>query len=72
MALQASRHLLDLGFHISAIRPPTVPHNSCRLRITVSAAHTLEDIRKLTAALSQCINFREIGFYSSSCSTAKL
>ncbi|CAH9121619.1 unnamed protein product [Cuscuta epithymum] len=64
MALQASRHLLELGFHITAIRPPTVPFNSCRVRITLSAAHSLDDIRRLTAALSQCINFREIGFYS--------
>ncbi|KAH7557382.1 hypothetical protein JRO89_XS11G0136400 [Xanthoceras sorbifolium] len=29
-ALQASRHLLKSGFHVTAIRPPTVPSNSCR------------------------------------------
>ncbi|KAK1366466.1 8-amino-7-oxononanoate synthase-like [Heracleum sosnowskyi] len=29
-ALKASRHLLKSGFHITAIRPPTVPPNSCR------------------------------------------
>ncbi|XP_009609590.1 8-amino-7-oxononanoate synthase [Nicotiana tomentosiformis] len=65
-ALQSSRHLLQLGFHITAIRPPTVAPNSCRLRITLSAAHTLDDIRKLIAALSQCVNFSEIGFYCAS------
>ncbi|OIT23216.1 PREDICTED: 8-amino-7-oxononanoate synthase-like isoform X1 [Nicotiana attenuata] len=65
-ALKASRHLLEFGFHITAIRPPTVAPNSCRLRITLSAAHTLDDLRNLTAALSQCVNFSEIGFYCTS------
>ncbi|KAK8969081.1 Long chain base biosynthesis protein 1c [Platanthera guangdongensis] len=54
-ALLASRHMLLSGFHITAIRPPTVPPNSCRLRIALSAAHTSDDIRKLVAALSRCI-----------------
>nr|XP_016454914.1 PREDICTED: 8-amino-7-oxononanoate synthase-like isoform X3 [Nicotiana tabacum] len=61
-----NRHLLEFGFHITAIRPPTVAPNSCRLRITLSAAHTLDDLRNLTAALSQCVNFSEIGFYCTS------
>ncbi|CAL9060958.1 unnamed protein product [Musa banksii] len=56
-ALCASRHMLESGFHITAIRPPTVPPNSCRLRITLSAAHTFEDIKKLVAALSLCFVF---------------
>ncbi|CAH1428577.1 unnamed protein product [Lactuca virosa] len=62
-ALQASRHMLKCGFHITAIRPPTVPPNLCRLRITLSAAHTRNDIRKLTSALSQCISLRESGYF---------
>ncbi|KAI0499671.1 hypothetical protein KFK09_017879 [Dendrobium nobile] len=60
-ALLASRHMLLSGFHITAIRPPTVPPNSCRLRITLSAAHTFDDIRKLVAALSQCIKLPVVG-----------
>ncbi|KAK1303932.1 hypothetical protein QJS10_CPB11g00319 [Acorus calamus] len=56
-ALRASRHLLRSGFHVTAIRPPTVPSNLCRLRITLTAAHTTEDIKKLAAALSCCIKF---------------
>ncbi|KAI4332758.1 hypothetical protein L6164_017640 [Bauhinia variegata] len=64
-ALQASRYLLESGFHVTAIRPPTVPPNSCRLRVALSAAHTREDLEKLTAALSCCINFRDTGIYSS-------
>ncbi|KAK4480623.1 hypothetical protein RD792_013701 [Penstemon davidsonii] len=63
-ALQASRHLLQLGFHISAIRPPTVPPNSCRLRVTLSAVHTTDDLRSLIDALSQCINFKETEVFS--------
>ncbi|KAF7836329.1 8-amino-7-oxononanoate synthase isoform X1 [Senna tora] len=65
-ALQASRHLLESGFHVTAIRPPTVPPNSCRLRVALSAAHTREDLEKLTAELSHCINFQDTGIYSSS------
>ncbi|KAH7853602.1 hypothetical protein Vadar_004607 [Vaccinium darrowii] len=63
-ALQASWHLLQSGFHVTAIRPPTVPPNSCRLRVTLSAAHTLDDLKKLTAALSECINFRDMRIQS--------
>ncbi|XP_028117223.1 LOW QUALITY PROTEIN: 8-amino-7-oxononanoate synthase-like [Camellia sinensis] len=63
-ALQASRYLLKSGFHVTAIRPPTVPPNSCRLRVTLSAAHTLDDLKKLTTALSECINFQDMRVYS--------
>ncbi|KAG5558338.1 hypothetical protein RHGRI_008310 [Rhododendron griersonianum] len=59
-ALQASCYLLKSGFHFTAIRPPAVPPNSIRLRVTLSAAHTLDDLKKLTAALSECISFRDI------------
>ncbi|KAG5558337.1 hypothetical protein RHGRI_008309 [Rhododendron griersonianum] len=63
-ALQASWYLLKSGFHVTAIRPPTVPPNSCRLRVTLSAAHTLDDLKKFTAALSECINFRDMSVRS--------
>ncbi|GER35083.1 8-amino-7-oxononanoate synthase-like protein [Striga asiatica] len=66
-ALQASRHLLRLGFHVTAIRPPTVPPNSCRLRITLSAAHTRDDLRKLTDALAECIDVRETEVHGRNC-----
>ncbi|CAE6086530.1 unnamed protein product [Arabidopsis arenosa] len=56
-ALKASRYLLKSGFHVMAIRPPTVPPNSCRLRVTLSAAHTTEDVKKLITALSSCLDF---------------
>ena len=49
LAVTVSESLLQEGLFIQAIRPPTVPEGSSRLRITVSAAHTKED---LSSALS--------------------
>ncbi|KAK3157132.1 hypothetical protein QOZ80_2AG0116610 [Eleusine coracana subsp. coracana] len=51
-ALRAGRHLLRSGFHVTPIRPPTVPPNSCRLRITLSASHSSDDIKRLIHALT--------------------
>ncbi len=42
--LEASRRLLELGIFATAIRPPTVPEGSARIRTTVTAAHSGEDI----------------------------
>lgn len=44
-ALRLSQALLERGFHVQAIRPPTVPPNGARLRITLSALHQPEEIR---------------------------
>lgn len=51
-ALAASRHLRQHGILAGAVRPPTVPAGSARLRITLSAAHTAADVARLLEALS--------------------
>lgn len=50
-AVAASSRLLELGYLVPAIRPPSVPPGSSRLRITVSAAHTEEQVTGLRDAL---------------------
>uniref|UniRef100_A0A0E0JNP6 serine C-palmitoyltransferase n=1 Tax=Oryza punctata TaxID=4537 RepID=A0A0E0JNP6_ORYPU len=48
-ALRAGRHMLRSGFYVTPIRPPT---SLARLRITLSASHSLDDIKRLVDALS--------------------
>ena len=54
-ALDASRCLAQRGLLVPAIRPPTVPAGSSRLRVSLSAAHTPADIESLCAALTECL-----------------
>ena len=53
-AMEMSRRLRELGILVGAIRPPTVPSGSARLRITLSAVHTPEHVDRLLAALARC------------------
>lgn len=50
-ALALSEGLRERGLWVAAIRPPTVPQGTARLRITLSAAHTETDVEKLIGAL---------------------
>jgi 8-amino-7-oxononanoate synthase len=52
-ALAASSALQERGFLVPAIRYPTVPRGSARLRVTLSAAHRTEDIDALKKALGE-------------------
>lgn len=49
--LALSDFLLRRGIYAVAIRPPTVPENTCRIRITLSSAHTSEDLDTLFESL---------------------
>ena len=53
--LAASQALAARGFMITAIRPPTVPLGTSRLRITLTAEHTHEDIDRLVTALGEVL-----------------
>lgn len=54
-ALHLSEALLARGILISAIRPPTVPEGTARLRITFSAAHSETHVDRLLEALAEVI-----------------
>jgi 8-amino-7-oxononanoate synthase len=55
-AVEASRKLLERGFFVAAIRPPTVPEGTSRLRLTLSAAHRDADIETLVTALAEILS----------------
>ncbi|RZA00827.1 MAG: aminotransferase class I/II-fold pyridoxal phosphate-dependent enzyme, partial [Moraxellaceae bacterium] len=54
-ALEISQKLAERGFLIIAIRPPTVPAGSSRLRVTFSADHTIQQVDDLLNALSDIL-----------------
>jgi 8-amino-7-oxononanoate synthase len=51
-ALAWSRGLLERGVFVQAIRPPTVPDGTARLRVTLMATHTEEDVAHAIAAFA--------------------
>jgi 8-amino-7-oxononanoate synthase len=54
-ALEASARLEAEGFLVTAIRPPTVPEGTARLRVTFSAAHAEEDVGRLIDATRRAL-----------------
>jgi 8-amino-7-oxononanoate synthase len=52
-ALALSEHLQAQGILLPAIRPPTVPMNTARLRISLSAAHSVDDVLRLANAINE-------------------
>ncbi len=51
-AMNTAKKLRDLGIFIPAVRHPTVARGQARLRLTLTAAHTPQDLAQLTAALT--------------------
>lgn len=58
-ALSLSERLLARGIYVTAIRPPTVPPGTARLRVTPTAAHTREHLARALAAFAEA--GRELG-----------
>ena len=52
-ALALAAALLEKGIFCPAIRPPTVPPGTSRLRVSLTAEHTEEDVARLVAALDE-------------------
>jgi 8-amino-7-oxononanoate synthase len=53
--MAASRQLMERGFWVSAIRHPTVPAGTERLRVTLSAGHRQQDVEALLDALASVL-----------------
>ena len=56
--MDAAATLGDKGFLVGAIRPPTVPEGTARLRVTFSACHTPDEVERLAAAVSEVMPSR--------------
>lgn len=54
-ALALAQRLRELGLDVRAVRPPTVPPGTARLRLSVTAAHTRVDILRALAILAQAV-----------------
>lgn len=54
-AVAIAERLRDLGFLVPAIRPPTVPRGTSRLRVSLCSAHSIEDVRHLASSLASLV-----------------
>ena len=57
-AVRASERALEKGIFAQAIRPPTVPDGSSRLRLAVMASHTRSELRDAAHVLARCVTVK--------------
>ena len=60
-AMDACERALGHGVFCQAIRPPTVPHGSSRLRLAVMASHTKSELRWAAGVLARAAGRRSAG-----------
>ena len=65
-SVAVAQALLERGWHVQAIRPPTVPVGAARLRLTMSASHTPAQIDGLVAALRDVLGPGDTTFSNAS------
>ena len=51
-ALELCDHLRNAGLNLACIRPPTVPPNTARLRVSLNCGHTMEQVDELLGELA--------------------
>lgn len=56
VAMQVAAQLKQKGFIVGAIRPPTVPAGQARLRVTLSANHTEQQVQALMSAIAEAVS----------------
>jgi len=54
-ALELAARLRQLGLHVQAIRPPTVPEGTARLRVTTTASHTARDLEHASGCFARVL-----------------
>jgi glycine C-acetyltransferase len=65
LTMKMSQRLLEKGVFVAGIRPPTVPPGTCRLRITLMATHTEEQIAHALHVFEDLFAFRQMDTFAS-------